>query len=138
MAEFTPSLLFLFTEYGYRNVKKTNMATPFKNPRDGILYFRREVQEKLRAAFDGKREIKVSLGTRDPAEAKAPFARENAKFEELFLAVARRRIAEGTLIPTPGGVIRRWCEAPAVGNGLTGPQRLILTFMELDDAAGAR
>ena len=113
------------------------MATPFKNPRDGVLYFRREVPEKLRAAFDGKREIKVSLGTRDPAKAKAPFARENAKFEEL-LAGARRRAAEGTLIPTPGGVIRRWCEAPAIGNGLTGPQRLILTYMELDAAAGSR
>ena len=113
------------------------MATPFKNPRDGILYFRREVPEKLRAAFDGKREVKVSLGTRDPAEAKAPFARENAKFEEL-LADARRRAAEGTLVVTPGGAIRRWCEAPAVRNGLTGPQRLILTFMELDGAAGAR
>ena len=134
---FTPSLLFLYTEYEYRNVKKSNMATPFKNPRDGILYFRREVPEKLRAAFDGKREVKVSLGTRDPAEAKAPFARENAKFEEL-LADARRRAAEGTLILTPGGAIRRWCEAPAIGNGLSGPQRLILTFMELDAAAGAR
>ncbi len=76
-------------------MKKTAMATPFKNPRDGILYFRREVPEKLRAAFEGKREVKVSLGTRDPSDAKAPFARENAKFEER-LANARRRVAEGT------------------------------------------
>ena len=63
-------------------MKKTNTATPFRNPRDGILYFRREVPEKLRPAFDGKREIKVSLGTRGAAEVKAPFARENANFEE--------------------------------------------------------
>ena len=88
------------------------MATPFTNPRDGILYFRREVPEKLRAAFDGKREVKVSLGTRDPLAAKAAFARENAKFEEC-LADARRRVAEGTLLPTPGALVRRWCEAPA-------------------------
>jgi len=113
------------------------MATPFKNPRDGILYFRREVPEKLRAAFEGKREVKVSLGTRDPSDAKAPFARENAKFEER-LANARRRVAEGTLLPTPGAIVRRWCEAPAVGSGLTGAQRLILTFMELDAAVGGR
>ena len=118
-------------------MKKRNMATPFKNPRDGIFYFRREVPEKLRAAFDDKREVKVSLGTRDPAEAKAPFARENAKFEER-LTEARRRAAEGSLVLTPGGVIRRWYDAPAVGAGLSGPQRLILTFMELDAAAGAR
>ena len=119
------------------HVKKTAMATPFKNPRDGILYFRREVPEKLRAAFDGKREVKVSLGTRDPLEAKAPFARENAKFEER-LGDARRRVAEGTLLPTPGAIVRRWCEAPAAGNGLAGPQRLTLTFMELDAAVGRR
>lgn len=117
-------------------MKKIATATPFTNPRDGILYFRREVPEKLRAAFDGKREVKVSLRTRDPLEAKAPFARENAKFEER-VADARRRVAEGTLLPTPGAVVQRWCEAPAVGNGLSGPQRLILTFMELDAAAGA-
>lgn len=130
----------LFTHSVYRrwvqkHVKKTNMATPFKNPRDGILYFRREVPEKLRPAFDGKREIKGSLGTRDAAEAKAPFARENANFEDR-LADARRRLAEGTLLPTPGAVVQRWCEASAVGNGLTGPQRLMLTFMELDAAVG--
>ncbi len=116
-------------------MKKTAMATPFVNPMDGILYFRREVPKKLRAAFDGKQEVKVSLKTRDPAEAKAGFARENAMFEDR-LAAARRQMAERTLVPTPGGLVRRWCEAPAVGNGLSGPQRLILTFMELDAAVG--
>lgn len=99
-------------------MKKRNMATPFKNPHDGIFYFRREVPEKLRAAFDDKREVKVSLGTRDPAEAKAPFARENAKFEER-LTEARRRDAEGTLILTPGGgnpaLVRSTC-------GRSGPE----------------
>lgn len=113
------------------------MATPFKNPRDGILYFRREVPSKLRPAFDGKREVKLSLGTRDPSEAKAPFARENAKFEER-LADARRLLAEGKLVLTPGEVVRKWCEAPAVGNGLTGSQRIIMTFMELDADVGMR
>ena len=87
------------------------MATPFPDPRTGQLYFRRAVPEALRAAFDGKREVKVSLGTKDPSEAKAPFARENAAFE-VRLADARRRIAEGTLLPTPGAVVRRWCEPP--------------------------
>ncbi len=67
--------------------------------------------------------------------ARAQFARENAEFEER-LADARRRLAEGTLLPTPAALFRRWCEAPAIGNGLTGSQRLILTFMELDAAVG--
>ncbi len=113
------------------------MATPFKNPRDGILYVRREVPEKLRPASVGKREVKLSLGTRDPSEAKAPFARENAKFEEC-LADARRLLAEGKLVLTPGEVVRKWCKAPAVGNGLTGSQRIIMTIMELDTAVGMR
>ncbi|WP_419825265.1 DUF6538 domain-containing protein [Sphingomonas sp.] len=43
-----------------------------------MLLFRREVPEKLCAAFGGKPQVKVSLGTRDPVEAKAAFARENA------------------------------------------------------------
>ena len=113
------------------------MATPFQNPRDGILYFRRAVPMALRVAFDGKHEVKVSLETRDPADAKAPFARENAKFEER-LADARRRLAEGVLLPTPGALVQRWCEGPAIGNGLAGQQRLILTLMELDAAVGGR
>ena len=75
------------------------MATPFAHPRDGILHFRREVLKPLRAAFDSKGQVKVSLDTKDPTEAKAAFARENAAFEER-LADARRRLAEGTLLPT--------------------------------------
>jgi len=102
-------------------MKKTSMATPFTNPRDGILYFRREVPEKLRAAFDGKREVKVSLGTRDPLAAKAAFARENAKFEER-LAEARRLVAEGkagaTVALDPGGFWLGW-ERTALKSSLT-------------------
>ncbi len=113
------------------------MASPFADPRTGQLYFRRAVPEALRSAFEGKAVVKVSLRTKDPAEAKIGFARENAEFETR-LAEARRRFAEGTLVPTPGALVRRWCEAPATGTGLSGPQRLVMTFMELDAAAGSR
>ncbi|WP_066681945.1 MULTISPECIES: site-specific integrase [unclassified Sphingomonas] len=113
------------------------MATPFADPRTGQLYFRRAVPEALRAAFDGKAQVKVTLRTKDPAEAKIAFARENARFEEQ-LADARRRMAEGTLLPTPAALVRRWCEGPAGDTALTGAQRLIMTFMELDAAAGSR
>ena len=118
-------------------MKKTAIATPFKNPRDGILYFRREVPEKLRAAFDGKQIVKVSLRTRDPIEAKALFARKNAKFEKQ-LADARRHIAEGILVSTPGALVRRWREGPAAGSALSDSERLILTFTELDAPVGGR
>ncbi len=113
------------------------MASPFADPRTGQLYFRRAVPEALRAAFDGKAVVKISLRTKDPAAAKVGFARENAAFETT-LADARRRMAEGTLVPTPAALVRRWCEAPAVGGGLSGAQRLAMTFMELDAAAGSR
>ncbi|MDY7524636.1 site-specific integrase [Sphingomonas sp. 10B4] len=118
-------------------MKKTSMASPFADPRTGQLYFRRAVPDALRTAFDGKAQVKVTLGTKDPVAAKAAFARENAKFEEQ-LVDARRRMAEGTLLPTPAALVRRWCEGTAVDGGLTGPQRLIMTFMELDAAVGGR
>ena len=131
-----------FTHRVYRtwvqnDVKKSSMATPFADPRTGQLYFRRAVPEALRAAFEGKAVVKVSLRTKDPAAAKIGFARENAVFEAT-LADARRRMAEGTLVPTPAALVRRWCEGPAANGGLTGPQRLVTTFMELDAAAGSR
>ncbi|TXC71219.1 site-specific integrase [Sphingomonas ginsenosidivorax] len=118
-------------------MKKTSMASPFADPRTGQLYFRRAVPEALRAAFDGRAVVKVSLRTKDAALAKVGFARENAAFEAT-LADARRRMAEGTLIPTPAALVRRWCEGPASGKGLSGTQRLVMTFMELDAAAGGR
>lgn len=122
---------------GTENVKKSSMATPWTDPRTGQLYFRRAIPEALRAAFGGRATFKVSLRTKDPAEARLAFARENADFEGR-LSDARRRIAEGTLLPTPAALVRRWCEGPAVNGGLTGAQRLIMTLMELDAAVGSR
>ena len=114
------------------------MATPYTDPRTGIFYFRREIPEALRTAFGGSALSKKSLGTRDPAEAKPRFARANADFEDR-LADARRRIAEGTLLTTPGAIIKRWCEGPSIGGGnLTGPQRLTVTLMILDAKVGGR
>lgn len=77
------------------------------------------------------------MRTKDPAVAKVGFARENAAFEAK-LADARRMLAEGTLVPTPAALVQRWCEGPPSGNGLAGPQRLILALMELDALAGSR
>ena len=122
---------------GTETVKKSSMATPHRDPRTGQLHFRRAIPEPLRPAFGGMRERKITLGTKDPIAAKEPFARLNAEFER-DLAEARRKLAEGTLLPTPGAVVRRWCESPANDDGLSGHQRLLLTLMELDAGVGGR
>jgi len=120
---------------GTDTVKKSNMATPFADLRTGMLYFRRAVPEALRVAFDGKALVKVSLRTKDPAQAKIEFARENAEFEQR-LATARKQLAEGTLLPSPVALVRRWFEGPAVASEPTGPQRLLATLIELDGRCG--
>ena len=63
---------------------KTVMATPWTDPRTGMLAPRRAIPQALRPAFNGKPEYKVSLRTRDPAEAQITFARENAILELLL------------------------------------------------------
>ncbi len=55
----------------------------FKHPKTGIYYFRKAIPEKLRAAA-GKREWKVSLGTRDSKEALQAVRRENAAFVKMI------------------------------------------------------
>jgi integrase len=44
------------------------MSRPFKHPKTGVYYYRRVVPEALRALV-GKREVRVSLKTKDPREA---------------------------------------------------------------------
>ncbi|WP_373291765.1 DUF6538 domain-containing protein, partial [Bradyrhizobium guangdongense] len=56
------------------------MSRPWKHPKTGIYQLRRAVPEDLRALV-GKREEKVSLQTRDPAEAKQRFAKALAELE---------------------------------------------------------
>src|SRR3546814_12083754 len=59
------------------------MAAPWRHPKTGTFYFRRAVPEALRATI-GVREIKVSLHTRNPSEAKQRFVPEAARCEALF------------------------------------------------------
>jgi integrase len=69
------------------------MSAPFKDPRTGIYYFRKVIPSELRAAF-GKREYKVSLGTRDPADARSKMAEPAAAYERL-LAHAKEFVRGG-------------------------------------------
>jgi hypothetical protein len=50
------------------------MARPFRHPVTGIYWYRKRVPDALRSIV-GKREEKVSLKTRDPAEAKIAHAK---------------------------------------------------------------
>ena len=46
------------------------MSRPFNHPKTGVYYFRRVVPEALRGLV-GKRELRISLKTKDPREAAA-------------------------------------------------------------------
>ncbi len=56
------------------------MSRPWKHPKSGIYQLRKAVPEDLRKVV-GKREEKLSLDTRDPAEAKLRFAKALAELE---------------------------------------------------------
>lgn len=54
------------------------MPRPFKHPKTGVYYFRVRVPADL-VPLVGKSEIKISLGTRDPAQAKELFSERERK-----------------------------------------------------------
>lgn len=56
------------------------MARPWKHP-NGTYYLRKRVPKDLQALV-GKKLVKLSLGTRDPAKARARHAQENVKLEK--------------------------------------------------------
>ncbi|TNC08249.1 integrase [Methylobacterium terricola] len=56
------------------------MATPWLHPRTRVYYLRRRVPDDLKAAL-GRGEVRRSLGTRDPKEAKRLFAEALAELE---------------------------------------------------------
>jgi hypothetical protein len=57
------------------------MTRPWKHPDSGYYWFRKRVPEDLRNLI-GKREERISLGTRDPCEAKRLHALKLAEVEE--------------------------------------------------------
>jgi hypothetical protein len=56
------------------------MATPWKHPNSGIYWLRRRVPSDL-VDVVGRREEKLSLRTRDPAEAKSAYVKAAAELE---------------------------------------------------------
>lgn len=56
------------------------MPRPFKHPKTGVYYFRARVPADLVAQV-GRKEVKVTLGTKDPALAKQLFSDKEREFE---------------------------------------------------------
>ncbi|ELY2765540.1 site-specific integrase [Cronobacter malonaticus] len=67
------------------------MATPWKHPKSGVFYFRRQVPADIRNGI-GRSEWKVSLKTKELSVARPRFAAESARCEEAF-AAAREQLA---------------------------------------------
>lgn len=64
------------------------MARPFKHPKSGIFYFRKKVPSGLRAIL-GCAEEKISLRTKDPADAKIAHAKILAEVESRWKNLAQ-------------------------------------------------
>lgn len=71
--------------------------------RNGTYYFKVRVPQDLLASI-GKKEIKVSLKTKDPREIKSKLALETLKAEASFKA-ARRALAPLPEIPNPTQIL---------------------------------
>lgn len=68
------------------------MTQPFKHPVTGIYQFRKRVPKDL-IPLVGKREEKVSLGTRDPREAKVLHAGISAEVEARWSQLSKGRVS---------------------------------------------
>jgi integrase len=68
------------------------MTQPVKHPKTGIYQFRKRVPKHLIRIL-GKREEKVTLATRDPAEAKVAHARVSAEVEARWAQLAKGTIS---------------------------------------------
>lgn len=62
------------------------MSRPFKHPKTGVYYFRKAVPDDLRDVI-GKREEKISLRTKSPAEARVAYAQIAAEVENRWKAL---------------------------------------------------
>ncbi|MGO7438269.1 DUF6538 domain-containing protein [Rhizobium ruizarguesonis] len=83
------------------------MSRPQKHPKTGIYQFRKRVPDRLQALL-GKKEEKVTLGTRDLAEAKVLHARIAAEIEERWhlLSAGTQALSEKQAVGVAGEIYR--------------------------------
>jgi hypothetical protein len=113
------------------------MAQPYKHPQTGIYHLRRQIPEKLRAAFGGKALHKASLGTKDFVKASVLFTAANAELERQFEEARERLASTGDPRPFQRDEAERlviaYFEGPEFDEGgLDGPERLDLARREID------
>ena len=112
------------------------MAQPWRHPKTGAYYLRRQIPENLRPAFGMRAVHKQSLRTKDFVRAAQLFIAVNAEFEQQ-LEIARQRLA-ATGDPRPcqrdqaEQLIQAYFEGGAPDGGLDGHERLRLAFQEVD------
>ena len=87
------------------------MARPWKHPKTGLYWLRKRVPDALRAKL-GRREIRRSLGTRDPAEAKLRHAQALAALETQWqnLCAGPQKLTEQQAHELARSVHDRWLE----------------------------
>ncbi|SBW12739.1 Site-specific recombinase XerD [uncultured Alphaproteobacteria bacterium] len=85
------------------------MSRPVKHPKTGVYYFRKAVPEDLRTLV-GKREEKVSLGTKNPADAKLAHARIAEEVEARWKALRSQPepLTHKQVVALAGEVYREW------------------------------
>jgi integrase len=113
------------------------MATPWKHPTTGVYYLRRQIPGKMRPAFGGKALFKVSLGTKNAAEANVLFLQANAALEQQFEEIRVRIKSTGEPLPSQrdraGNMIAAYFQGPErAAGGLNGTERLLLARLEID------
>jgi hypothetical protein len=67
------------------------MPQPFKHPKTGVYWYRKTVPERLRSTV-GKREIKFSLGTKDPREAKLRYPEAAARADQILQQATQGKV----------------------------------------------
>lgn len=66
------------------------MTAPWVHPKTGIFWYRKVIPPRARHLFEGKGEVRRSLGTRDPHEARVRYARIAAEIEARIAAAGHR------------------------------------------------
>lgn len=85
------------------------MSRPTKHTKTGVYYFRKAVPEDLRSLV-GKREEKISLGTKNPADAKLAHARIAEEVEARWKALRSQPepLTQKQVVALSGEVYREW------------------------------
>lgn len=85
------------------------MTRPWKHPRTSVYYLRQRVPADLVAAV-GKKEVKVSLGTKDPAEAKRRHIAALQKLQDQWSLVRAQPepLTQKQILALAGEVYRDW------------------------------